>query len=252
MKPARDGGFLYNLRMNFRRTQLLLVAALLLGACSSRTAEGILRKTGISTPPTYYVAAAPYKTIDFAPPPAPGSDAQKADIAAILDWQQKRTQAQCDHANLTADVDYDYFWGAKPLFPKPLPPEVKKFLDRLYSDLEGAVTNLKDRYRRPRPYKAYPDQAVPCIKKSWGYSYPSGHSSFSRVFANVLSDIAPERRDEFFARADEVAQDRVIGGVHFPTDIAAGKAFGDQFHAELLKSEAYRKDVEKMKAFLVK
>lgn len=55
-----------------------------------------------------------------------------------------------------------------------------------------------------------------CVKKSWGYSYPSGHSSFSRVFANVLSDIVPERRAEFFARADEVAQDRVIGGVHFP------------------------------------
>jgi acid phosphatase (class A) len=68
----------------------------------------------------------------------------------------------------------------------------------------------------------------------------------------VLTDIVPERKAEFFGKADEMAWDRVIGGVHFPTDIAAGKVFGDLYHAELLKSEAYRKDIEKMKALLVK
>ena len=66
----------------------------------------------------------------------------------------------------------------------------------------------------------------------------------------MLSDIVPERRAEFFAKADEIALDRVIGGVHFPTDIAAGKVFGDRFHAELLKSPAYLKDIETMKTRL--
>ncbi len=109
---------------------------------------------------------------------------------------------------------------------------------------------MKDRYRRPRPFKAYPGQAGPCISKSRGYSYPRGHSSFSRVFAEVLSDIVPERRSEFLDKADEIALDRVIGGVHFPTDIAAGKVFGDNFHAELLKSPGYLKDIERIKALL--
>ena len=52
--------------------------------------------------------------------------------------------------------------------------------------------------------------------------------------------------------ADEIAQDRVIGGVHFSTDIAAGKVFGDLYHNELLKSEAYKRDIERMKALRLK
>jgi len=38
----------------------------------------------------------------------------------------------------------------------------------------------------------------------------------------------------------------------YPADIASGKAFGDIFHAELLNSSAYRRDLERMKTFLVK
>ncbi len=239
--------------MNIRKKQLVLVSlALLLVACSSPTAKFILKKAGLVSTQTYYIPAAQFKTVQFNPPPAPDSDAQREDLAAILAWQNKRTEADCAKANVTANFTADTFLGENSLFPKPLPDEVRKFIDRVSSDLEDAVTNMKERYQRPRPYKAYPDQTQPCIKKSWGYSYPSGHSSFSRVFANVLADIVPERRDEFFKKADEIAQDRVIGGVHFPTDIAAGKVFGDLYHAELLKSEGYRKDIEKMKTFLLK
>ena len=133
-----------------------------------------------------------------------------------------------------------------------MPPELKRFFEDLWYDLDTAVQHMKARYHRPRPFIAYPDQAKPCIRRSRGYSYPSGHSTYSHAFAAVLTDIIPERKAEFFAKGDEIAQDRVIGGVHFPTDIAAGKVFGDLYHAELLKSEKYLNDVEKMKMFLVK
>lgn len=62
----------------------------------------------------------------------------------------------------------------------------------------------------------------------------------------------PARKAEFLAKADEIALDRVIGGVHFPTDIAAGKALGGMYYAELIRSEQYRKDLEEMKTFVVK
>jgi len=241
--------------MTFGKKQLLLIfAALALcgSACSSPASKIALKRAHLISQRTYYVQAEQFKTMAFNPPPAPGSREQEADIAAIMAWQNKRTEADCEKARHTADSTYDSFWGAKSPFPQPLPGEVKEFFDRLALDLDPAVDAMKGRWERLRPFKAYPGQAEPCIKKSRGFSYPSGHSSFSRVFANVLSDIVPERRDEFFAKADEIAQDRVIGGVHFPTDIAAGKVFGDLYHAELLKSEAYRKDIEKMKALLVK
>ena len=110
---------------------------------------------------------------------------------------------------------------------------------------------LKNKFERPRPFITY-KEVVPCIHKSSGYSYPSGHSSYARLFANVLGDIIPLRKDEFVKRADEIAMDRVLGGVHYPTDITAGKVFGDEFHSQLLKSPAYLQDIEKMKALLVK
>lgn len=241
--------------MKFKNKLLLLAAFVVTlgaGACSSPTAQVAFKRAHLTSQRTYFVPAEQFKTAEFAPPPAPDSDAQKADLAVILDWQQKRTEADCAKAGVTAGSTYDSFWGAQSPFPQPLPAEVKDFFDHLAYDLDSAVSVMKDRYARPRPYKAYPGQAQPCIKKSWGNSYPSGHATFSRVFADVLTDIVPGRKAEFFAKADEIALDRVIGGVHFPTDIAAGKVFGDEFHARLLKSPEYLKDIEKMKALLVK
>ena len=238
------------------RNKLLILAALAMafgaGACSSPTALIALKRAHLTSQKPHYVAAEQFKTVAFTPPPAPDSAAQKADVAITLDWQNKRTEADCAKARLTANADYDSFWGGKSPFPRPLPPEVKEFFGRLTLDLDSAVTVMKDRYQRPRPFNAYPGTAVPCIKKSGGYSYPSGHATFSRVFADVLTDIVPGRSAEFFAKADEIAQDRVLGGVHFASDIAAGKAFGDEFHSELLKSPEYLKDIGKMKTLLVK
>lgn len=237
--------------MDLKKIRLAAVsAALVFAGCSAPAVNSALKRLHLVSARTYYVPAAQFKTAEFANPPAPDSGGQKADLAAILDWQARRTKADCKKAKRTAKAGYDFFWDANSPFPGPLPPEARDFFDRLASDLEDSVTNMKERYRRPRPFRAYPGQAEPCIKKAWGYSYPSGHASFSRVFANVLSDIVPARRAEFFAKADEIALDRVIGGVHFPTDIAAGKVFGDRFHAELLRSPGYLRDIERMKALL--
>ncbi|MDO8805521.1 MAG: phosphatase PAP2 family protein [Elusimicrobiota bacterium] len=235
--------------MNFLKKQLVFIlAALALGACAHKppAAPGQAQVQQV-----YYVNAEPFKSMLFNPPPVPGSMQQESDIAAVLSWQNKRTEADCAKSSRTSVANYDSFWGAKSPFPEPLPAGAKEFMERLSSDLGAAVENIKNRYQRPRPYMAY-SEARPCINKSKGFSYPSGHAAFSRVFAKVLTDIVPDRSAEFFAKADEIARDRVIGGVHYPADITAGKAFADLYHAELLKSEAYQKDIAKMKALLVK
>jgi acid phosphatase (class A) len=223
--------------------------ALALGACAHKQPAATTAPAQVQQ--VYYVEAGPFKTLRFAPPPAPGSMEEQADIAAVLAWQNKRTAVDCANSSRTSMQDFDSLWGEKSPFADPLPAEVKDFFARLASDLEEAVNSMKNRYQRPRPYMAY-SEAQPCIKKSKGFSYPSGHSSYASVYANVMTDIVPERKAEFFAKADEIAQDRVIGGVHYPADIAAGKVFGDLYHSELLKSDAYREDIGKIKALLVK
>lgn len=60
------------------------------------------------------------------------------------------------------------------------------------------------------------------------FSYPSGHSALAEFYARILSIALPDRAADFKARALQIAQDRMIGGVHYPTDVRDGVLLGDQ------------------------
>jgi len=239
--------------MTFKKKNLgsILVLALSLSACGGNNLASPVSRILHKFQKPAYVSSEFFKSAPFPPPPANGSEEQKADITAVLELQRKRTEADCDRAGATAKANYDFFWGDKNPFPVPLPDKVKDFFRRLDYDAGESVNVMKNKFKRPRPYIAYME-AMPCIQKSGGYSYPSGHSSYSRIFANVLGDIIPSRKEEFIRKADGIAADRVLGGVHYPADVAAGKIFGDEFHAQLLKSPAYIQDIEKMKTLLAR
>lgn len=241
--------------MNFRKTPLLLLSlALALGACAHGGKQvNTLEHKDQARPLVHYVDPATF-TAQFPPPPAAGSPGQLADLAGVLAWQNKRTDDDCARAKRTSDETYDSFWGGRSLFPEPLPAEVREFFKRLASDLEASLDPLKHKYQRPRPFRAYPDEARPCagLHKPKSFSYPSGHALFSRVFAHVLTELAPERRDEFFAKSDEISRDRLVGGVHYPADIEAGKLLGDRYYSELAGKDAYRAELERLRALLKK
>ena len=227
---------------------VFLCAALLLAAGPSSAAEIHGKKLKLVSARSSYVPSEQFNSVQFAPPPAADSDVQKADVAAVQYWEAHSTDADCERANKTFFVPFAYMWGETSPFPQPLPTEVQSFFDRIDSDTGAAAKVMKSRYQRPRPALTNPCPG----SNGGGYSYPSSHAALSRVFADVLADLVPARKAEFIAKADGIAQDRVIIGVHYPSDIAAGKDFADLFHADLLKSEGYRKDLEKMKSFLVK
>jgi hypothetical protein len=72
----------------------------------------------------------------------------------------------------------------------------------------------------------------------------------ARLFALILSDLDPARRAEYMAKADESALFRVIGGVHHPTDTAAGKALADALYNELKREPALASDLRALKPLL--
>ncbi|MDA8244065.1 MAG: phosphatase PAP2 family protein [Elusimicrobia bacterium] len=232
---------------NLRKNLLLAAAALSLGACAHTAMMTSERQAAPAS--AHYVDPAWFADSDFPPPPAPDSMEQAADVAGVLAWQNKRTEEDCARARRTADEEYYDYWGSTSPFGAAVPAEFSDLFSGLAGDFEAALEVMKDRFRRPRPFVTY-EEVTPCVKKKSSYSYPSGHASASRVTAEVLSDLVPERSDEFFAKADEIAQDRVVGGAHYPADVEAGKKFGDLFHERLLLSEKYRADLEKAKALL--
>lgn len=225
------------------------LAALGLTACGAHQAA---RPTRYVTPAAFYLQESGLRAVKLAPPPAAGSAEDKSDLAAVHEWQAKRSPAECARAAVEAEhPDYDAFFGAMSPFPRPLPTQAAEFFQHVRADAFHAADRFKRDYDRTRPY-GRDGTLHPCIPTPKGgrYSYPSAHAMLARVLGLVLSDLMPARRAEFLARADEIGWDRVIGGVHHPSDIAAGKVLAEEIHSELLKSPAFRADLEKERGLL--
>lgn len=181
--------------------------------------------------------------------PADGSREDKEDFRVIYEWQAKRTSAQCAAAKAEMSHDYETFFGKMALFGGPTPPAVKAFFKNVADDSVAAHKYLKDVYKRERPFVRDPG-VKPCLPRVAGLSYPSGHAAMSRLFALILSDLFPARRAELMAKADESALFRVLGGVHHPTDTAAGKALADALHKELKKRPEFVSELKALKPLL--
>jgi len=81
-------------------------------------------------------------------------------------------------------------------------------------------------------YNPRPSQMDPTIRTAIGLpnfpSYTSGHSTFSAAGATVLSYLFPSGAESFGAMRDEAGISRLYGGIHYRSDIEAGKLHGDR------------------------
>jgi acid phosphatase (class A) len=186
----------------------------------------------------------------LAPPPKPGSLEDKEDMNTVLKAQSKRTKAQgeraYDDANLTVFRFADVM-GAD-FTPDKLPMTAALF-EKMKRDGDVVAWIVKERYKRPRPFLASPK--VHSLKPDTkGASYPSGHTTFAYECAIILSKMVPEKRYELFMRAEEYSQNRIVLGVHYPTDIGAGRISGTLLANEFLKNERFMADFEAARAEL--
>ncbi|MFA6434521.1 MAG: phosphatase PAP2 family protein [Elusimicrobiales bacterium] len=222
----------------------IIAAAALCLACSSNAA-------GKWTAPrtVYYLTEQQQQFPGFKAPPAMNSKEELADLAVVRDWNRKRTEGQCAEARAQAQAEYEEFFGDLSPFPSPLPAGAAVVFRRVKAESDWIDLKLKDRFNRPRPFLREPGLKH-CLESIDGPSYPSGHAVISRVYALILSDLVPQRRAEFLARADEAALYRVISGVHYPSDIEAGKKLADAIYAKLLKSRVFGADMSALKGYL--
>ncbi|TIU09915.1 MAG: phosphatase PAP2 family protein, partial [Mesorhizobium sp.] len=71
-------------------------------------------------------------------------------------------------------------------------------------------------------------------------SWPSGHATVGTMMGIILSDMVPEKRAEIMARAAEYAHNRVVGGIHYPSDVEMGKISGSAIAAVLLSRPDFK------------
>ena len=84
---------------------------------------------------------------------------------------------------------------------------------------------LKERLVRERPYirSANIIQAAPALDR---YSFPSGHTMHAVCFSILFSYYLAEINSLVWGFTILVAMSRVILGLHYPTDVAAGALLG--------------------------
>jgi acid phosphatase (class A) len=184
------------------------------------------------------------------PAPKITSAAAKADLAASEHWQVQRTGNDCARANQEMHVNLQVlFAGPGGPLTEAEANRLSPFFQDVKEDGENFSRQGKAYWRRLRPYLQWKDSIKLCagMEPPYGFSYPSGHATDSRVFARVLGEIFPARKGAFLARADEVAENRVIEGAHYVSDVEAGKKLGDLIFAALLRNEAFREDLRKQK-----
>ena len=184
------------------------------------------------------------------PPPEAGSPADKKDLADVLAAQKQRTPGQAAEAKLDAQLDIFRFrpaLGGK-FTPDNLPVTVA-FFRQVKLDEDVLIEAAKRHYNRPRPFVA--SAAVhPVVPQPPNASYPSGHAAFAYVNGTLLAKMLPEKKAAIMARAAHYARNRVIGGVHYPTDITAGKEAAAVIVDALLEDAEFRADFGKARAEL--
>ena len=128
-------------------------------------------------------------------------------------------------------------------------PATVRMLKRVDAEMAGPIEAAKDRFHRPRPYIGHP--ATPICDPRAGngeqtvlsYSYPSGHAAFGELWARTLADADPAHADRILALGRAVGDNRVACGVHYPSDVAAGRTLGDALYAAISATPAFQADL---------
>lgn len=225
--------------------RFLTAAAVAFGLCSTGASAQTLvpeRKSYLQgVPLSYVVPAAPSNT----------SKVGRKDLVAVKRAQHvgeaRRTQAFEDAESYDYDVLLSRFSEAAGtelnLSTRPILAHMLKWLMADAQFYAGAAKYSANPAagaqgnKRPRPYRR-DSSIIPCetdyLYPSDNASYPSGHATNGYVAALLLAEVMapipsePDRRPSIKARGIRYGDNRVVCGVHHPSDVTAGRALAQQ------------------------
>lgn len=192
---------------------------------------------------------APNAAVFLPPPPAAGSLREQADIEAYratrtLEGSDRWRQAAADNEIETPSAPRIFNEALGVAFEPERMPTLTLLLARMLGDLETIQTPAKTGYFRPRPFVSEPAPTCfppePWLARSG--SYPSGHAALGWAWALTLAELAPDRADAILARGLAYGDSRAICGVHYPSDVEAGRLVGAVIVARLKAEPEFQRD----------
>jgi len=112
-----------------------------------------------------------------------------------------------------------------------------KLINKLVNDVRYIILQLKNLYKRPRPFRVDPKLADPILKSMEGFAYPSGHSTQSNLIYLVLSYKYPKLKTELKKIKDDIVYSRQMAKAHYPSDIKFGEKLAKSLFDYLKKEK---------------
>jgi acid phosphatase (class A) len=184
------------------------------------------------------------------PPPASDSIEERRDLDAVIEASKSRTPVEAERAHADSTISILRFGNVMGAgFTAENLPFAQLFFSQVASDTHAIVSAAKVDFDRLRPF-VVDSRINPILNDPEGAatphhrsgSYPSGHSTFAYVTAVLLAAMVPEKSAEIFARAADFSHNRLIAGVHYPTDIEAGRVAGTVIANVMLHDARFQSD----------
>jgi acid phosphatase (class A) len=205
------------------------------------------------TPPktAYYIDPL---VLDLAPlvpdPPAVGSTTQKAELQQLHEIERSRTPEQVAAAK--ADENEEDLFAYKSVLGAGFNPDALPVTAELGVHVKNeqsvAGSALKGVFQRPRPYQTDATLHPACALTEAPNSYPSGHALTGYLEGLTLAEIVPEKRTEILARADDYAHNRLVCGVHYPSDIEASRKVAYVVFGYIMATPRFQRDLAAARA----
>jgi acid phosphatase (class A) len=237
--------------------KLALAAALALAACATtETAPAPVAPTpppvAHPTTPERNAAVQVDASVFLPPPPAANSALEVAERAIVRGpWTAERRQQALEDNAIDPFAAFDSVLGAN--FTLANFPATFAVLDRAGRAAGFAGDPVKFIHRRPRPFLS--DSAIAtCIPNDErlraSFSYPSGHAALGFAWSLVLAELVPSRADALIERGRDFTWSRVVCGVHYPSDVEAGRTVAGAAVARLHADAEFRQMMDAARAEL--
>lgn len=251
--------------------RLIVAATLLAGACMTSAAQPQAtsadqappaQSAGMpqlppGTPPPYLTPATwPDSLALLPPPPAQGSPAFARDEAARTAAERFRGTPRWDRAVSDADLHFPhaaqtFSCAANIPISQERTPRLYALLGRTFIDVGLSTYRAKTHYQRTRPFAMH--NAASCTPAEEAMlrndgSYPSGHSAAGWGWALLLTELVPDRTNEILQRGRDFGQSRIVCGVHWQSDVDAGRVIAAATIARLHADPAFEADLAAARA----
>lgn len=163
------------------------------------------------------------------PPPCEDCEETKAELDELETLERARTPEQAAHAASDAERSLPRFLeGAHIAFDAAALQSCEGFFTKRRKEEKAVVDAAKFTFCRLRPFLT-PGNTLHPVQEAMpddSYSYPSGHATYGATVGFLLAEMMPEKRAALYARIEDYARGRMVAGVHFRSDVEAGKLIG--------------------------